>query len=123
MAENGNIDSMLRLMGQVRTLFWGILALYLFFRKKIRTFLHVGIALITYSLVSYLFHGISYNALIWVLICFLILSLIFSHKELSSLDASGNTAREILRPDWIDWLIGMSLLICWTLLRIFVFDK
>jgi hypothetical protein len=124
MDDWSNVSNTFRITRGFAELFFGLGALYLFLRKKFKTFLFFAMALCAHSALSFtLLNNAPWGGVVLSLIGFLIIALVLSHKELWALDQTGKKAYEIFKWDKFDTLVLVLLLIVWVLLRKFVLNK
>lgn len=98
--------------------FWCCYTMFLYIRKKKRTFLYFSIILCVYLLISfyYLPVGSGYNLILFVTLG--IVALVASYKELELAGNEGKSAAQFLNLDKWDIFLGIILYMIYTTIKI-----
>jgi hypothetical protein len=112
-----NVSDAFITMTSVKMVIFSAFFFYLYFRKRIRTFISLACALMLSSFIIIGAGQIQYYIKVMIIILILLVSLFINHKEISLLTAGGHSTRDILKPDKIDLFVAILLIIVWATAR------
>lgn len=117
-----NVSDAFITMTSVKMAILSVFFFYLYFRKRIRTFISLACALVISSLIIVGAGQIQYYIKVMFIIFILLVSVFINYKEVSLLTAGGKSTRDILKPDKIDLFIAILLIIVWAIARLLIMN-
>lgn len=98
--------------------FWCCYSMFLYIRKKKRTFLYFSILFFIYLILTFYYFpvGNGYNLILFVILA--IIALVASYKELEEAEKEGKSAAQFLNLDKWDIFLGIILYMIYTTIKI-----
>lgn len=112
-----NVSNAFITMTSVKMAILSAFFIYLYFRKRIRTFISVACALFISALIIAGAAQIQYYIKVIIIIMILLVSVFINYKEINLLTAGGRSTRDILKPDKVDLFVAILLIIVWAIAK------